>query len=769
MCLAKRVLFFLLLALQSVEMERAWAEEPSVESRPMGGHSVRILGQVLERGTQTPLADVAVYLLPNQLKARTDKSGYFEMNDIPEGKFKWIVNQSGYLRFEQEDEQKKDQSNEVRKFYLERNSYLGYETTVYGKKNKRDESSQTLTKKEFLQVPGARGDPIKAVENLPGVARTNSFQAQVIIQGSAPQDTRYSIDGHEVPIIFHFGGLSSVLIPESIENVDYLAAGYGPEYGRALGGQVTVTTRAPKLDRLQGFAFVDTFNSGGMIETPLSEKSSILFSVRQSYIGSVLKSALKGDSDFDLTVAPEFRDLTSIFKTELTHRDTLKIVGVASQDTLEFLFTQPLKTDPALRGNFSSNTSFFRIIPQLTHRHSDITTSRYSFGLGRDWIRVNLGSNYFNLQTYSLSHRFELERKMNSYWTSNWGMDHLLTWANVNLDLPGFSSQGGIANPVSASTQRRASVNQSYQTLGFYWRNQFHDSDSPWTVMPSLRTEYYSSTHQTIVLPRLATRYQMNDSTGLKLMSGLYAQPPQPQEVDGTVGNPDVKANRGFHLALGLDKDFREGSSNGFDLTSGPFFKYLYNQVIPSIGLIERDGVLVPENYKNLQTGKVIGLQTLLKYRFNSWSGWLSYTVSRSTRSDDQASNYLFQYDQTHILTLLTSVDLSKNWKISGRFRYSSGNPYTPIVGGVFDADNDVYLPVRGAFYSERLEPFYQLDVRVDKKWIYDKWILSLYLDIQNITNHQNIQQLQYAYNYTSSTKISGLPIIPTFGLKGEF
>jgi len=34
---------------------------------------------------------------------------------------------------------------------------------------------------------------------------------------------------------------------------------------------------------------------------------------------------------------------------------------------------------------------------------------------------------------------------------------------------------------------------------------------------------------------------------------------------------------------------------------------------------------------------------------------------------------------------------------------------------------------------SERIQPFYQLDIRVDKKWFFSRWSLDAYLDIQNV------------------------------------
>jgi hypothetical protein len=731
---------------------------------------IPITGTLLERGTKTPLRDVSITVLPHRIRIQSDSQGQFEVR-VPQGAFQWVINLAGYERLDQEDRIGFDQPQKLQKreLFLEKSSYQVYETTIYGKAGKRDGSIQTLNKAEFLQVPGARGDPIKAVENLPGVARNNTFQSQVIIQGSAPNDTRYSIDGNEVPIIFHFGGLSSVLTPESIESVDYLAAGYGPEFGRALGGQIAVKTRDPSQEKMKGFAFVDTFNAGGLIESPLSSSSSILVSGRHSYVGALLKGFLKDNSQLQLTAVPEFKDLTLIINSEVTPRDQFKVVAVGSEDTFEFLFTQPLKTDPSVRGAFKSQTSFYRLIPQLTHKHSSITTSHVMFGLGRDFINVEAGSSFFDLRTHSLGTRYELDRKMSQLWRSYWGMDHQFSWAEVDLNLPRLVNPGGVINPISVSSTRQARVDSSFSNLGLFWRNTFNHETSPWTFSPNLRVEYYSSTRELLPTPRGEVKVQLTDSLSLRTAGGLYVQPPQPQEIDSSVGNPDLKANQGIHLSFGVDKDFRGGSSNGFDLSLSPFYKHLSNLVIPTSRFITRNGVLTPQNYTNEQTGRVIGIQTQLKYQFSRWNGWLSYTLSRSTRSDQNATDYLFQYDQTHILTALASVRLPSNWSFSTRFRYSTGNVITPIVSGLFDTDNDTYIPVRGPFFSQRLEPFYQLDIRVDKKWIYDRWILSLYLDVQNATNQRNVQQIQYSYNYSSRVNVTGLPVIPTFGLKAEF
>ncbi len=112
---------------------------------------------------------------------------------------------------------------------------------------------------------------------------------------------------------------------------------------------------------------------------------------------------------------------------------------------------------------------------------------------------------------------------------------------------------------------------------------------------------------------------------------------------------------------------------------------------------------------------------------------------------------------------------LPREWTLASRVRYVTGNRASIPVDSVFDADNDVYIPIRGQAFNARLNPFFSVDLRADKRWIYDEWILSLYIDIQNIFNIQNPEQLQFSYDYRSNQVVTGLPIIPTFGIKGEF
>jgi len=112
---------------------------------------------------------------------------------------------------------------------------------------------------------------------------------------------------------------------------------------------------------------------------------------------------------------------------------------------------------------------------------------------------------------------------------------------------------------------------------------------------------------------------------------------------------------------------------------------------------------------------------------------------------------------------------LGSGWEAGLRFRHTSGNPRDPILGGIYEADEDVFYPVYGAKNSARLPDFQQLDLRVDKKWVFDDWMLDLYLEVLNVYLHENVEAMGYSYDFEEEEPATGLEIIPNFGLRADF
>jgi hypothetical protein len=750
------------------------AEEPPLTPPNVSStltQTVKITGSLLERGTKRPLSQVNIYCFPasqpeTPVKITTDAAGAFFV-ELPEGKLKWMISVSGYNSLELEDNQQAGVPVKPRLFYLEKKTYLTYETTIYGETEKRDDKTKSLDQEQFATVPGANGDPVKAVQNLPGVNRPGVFMSQVIIEGSSPGDTRYTLDNQNIPIVFHFGGFSSVVMSEAVDHVDYLSAGFGPEFGNAIAGYVNLTVKDPQTDRTHGFVYADTMNAGGMVEGPINDHSSYLFGMRQSYVGYVLGSSLNtGNTDADYTTVPEFRDIILEYKNQISADDTFKLVNIGSQDTFAYLIEQPRDKNPAIRGNFNLDTKFYRIIPEWTHRFSPEAIGRFSLGIGKDWVLSDMGDDYVHFDQTALGGRAEIENQISNSWKSFIGMDSQYYRTTIQYQQPIVYSQGGITNPIG--TGDLAVVSKSYETesAGLYWRNIIHQQDSRWSFLPGIRVSYLNTTNEVLPEPRAGIRYALDHGLTLRAASGLYNEAPPVGALDKNYGNPELTSQRAVHYTAGFEKDFREGSASGWSFSNDFFYKHVYHLVALSTAMINPSR---PQYYDNSGYGHIYGLEFMGKYKSALWQGWIAYTLSRSRKGDALTPETISQYDQTHLLTAVAEREFGRNWLISARVRYTTGNPTTPIAGATYDVNSDVYVPLRGDIYSQRIGAFFQADLRFDKKWVYDRWILTSYLDIENITNQQNTDSISYSYNYQKSEKVTGLPIYPSLGIKAEF
>jgi len=189
-------------------------------------------------------------------------------------------------------------------------------------------------------------------------------------------------------------------------------------------------------------------------------------------------------------------------------------------------------------------------------------------------------------------------------------------------------------------------------------------------------------------------------------------------------------------------------------------------------GLFARDGT-PPAELLARGRAEVEGYGGQILIRQELWKGffgWIAYTVSRSERKDHPDDPWrVFQYDQTHILTIIGSYKFGRGYQVGIRFRYVTGNPYTPTVGSYYDVNSDAYVPINGPLYSARLGSFNQLDVRFDKKWTFQRWAMSMYIDIQNIYRASNPEGYAYNFDFSQRSAIAGLPFLPVLGIRGDF
>jgi outer membrane receptor protein involved in Fe transport len=285
------------------------------------------------------------------------------------------------------------------------------------------------------------------------------------------------------------------------------------------------------------------------------------------------------------------------------------------------------------------------------------------------------------------------------------------------------------------------------------------------TLNPGLRLASYENSTGFSYLgvdPRLAVRWKVGDTTVIKSQFGLHRQPPFDEQQSVAVGNPDLVEQKSWQYAAGIEQQIGEyvlADVQGF-------YKSMWDLVVSPDPTSDVELESVSDGI-----GRVYGLEAIVRHDpSDRFFGWLSYTLMRAERRDGPNAEWrVFDHDQTHILTAVGVFRIGSGWEAGFRYRYTTGNPYDPIVRGLYDVDSDFFLPVYGGINAERLPPFAQLDLRVDKKWVFDDWMLDLYLEVQNVTLHENVEAMGYTYDFEEAIPFTGIPILPNFGLKADF
>ncbi len=252
---------------------------------------------------------------------------------------------------------------------------------VQGEKPPREPTKRVLAAEEITKIPGTNGDALRSIGNMPGVARPPLGSGALIVRGSSPNDTQIFVDGANIPIVYHFGGLSSVIPSEMLEKIDFYPGNFGPQYGRANGGIVDVGVRSPRKDRLGGLLQFDLIDGRLLAEGPISKSTRVMVAGRRSWLDAWLGPVLRS-SGVGVSLAPVYYDYQAMIEHDLSRDTTVRVFAFGSSDRFKLTLSSPNSSDPAIGGAASESTHFWRVQTRLdSHPTSTIhSSSQVSFG-----------------------------------------------------------------------------------------------------------------------------------------------------------------------------------------------------------------------------------------------------------------------------------------------------------------------------------------------------------------------------------------------------
>jgi TonB family protein len=744
---------------------------------PVKQSVINLQGQLLVRGTREPIAGVTVTAFrgpasqPEQaFEATTDSAGRFAFYDLAPGAWNVLVEAEGFFPVRSTETVAAGERTDVR-YFVERGDYSPFDVLVEAARPRREVNRTSLETPQIERIPGTAGDVLQVVQNLPGVARAAPFSGQIIVRGSAPEDTKTVVEGMNIPLIYHFGGLRSVIPTPMLQGIDFYPGNFAPAFGRATGGIIDVRLKRLEPKRFGGKADISIIDSSLYLETPLGEKGALAIAARRSYLDVVIAAAAAGsEEEINLVTAPRYYDAQLLAQYSPAPGHDLRVFGLLSNDQLRVLFGQPVDDGVLIRGNeLRSETGFYRGIFEYAYRPREAFSNVLSIAVGDDSSHTKYAQFTLNRDTLGIQLRDTASLRVNQHLRLEAGVDELVERNSHELVLPGQVREGEAQTgngPFDLSTVLSSRVEGQWSSsLGAFASVELRYGGL--SLLPGVRYDYFTRVDEQRVAPRFTTRYQLDERWTLKGGVGLFYQEPTLDETDPNFGNPELDPKGAVHYSLGVE--YRPTKYLTFDATA--FYKTLFDQVARTDRVVQRNGELVEERLDNSGEGRVVGGEFLLRHELaHNFMGWVSYTVMRAERKDSPDDPWrLFDYDQTHIFTALGTYRLPRNWEVGFRFRLVSGNPRTPVTGTILNSDADEYSAVHGRTNSARLPVFHQLDLRIDKQWIYTQWRFSAYLDIQNVYNRANPEEVQFNFDYSKRNYSQGLPILPIFGLRAEY
>lgn len=655
------------------------------------------------------------------------------------------------------------------------------DVVVVGRRGEPSRSA-SLTRAEVREIPGTFGDPFRAIEALPGVTPIVSGLPFFFVRGAPPGNVGYYLDGIRVPLLFHVGAGPSVVHPGLMERVDLYPGGYPARYGRFAGGIVAGEALGPSSEA-RGEFNLRAFDAGGLLEVPLWEgRASVLVGGRYSYTALIL-SQLSPDT------ALEYWDYQARGTLRLSERDSIGFFAFGSYDYVG----QRSEVDGEPQTLFG--TQFHRLDLRYDHSLGARGHLRTAITLGVDSSRLQAQDR--SVRDRLASARTELDYRVSPAVSVRAGTDI------------GFDSYDVLlgTNDLSPTTARLSDFfpTRTDVVLGAHV-DAVIAVDRRLEVVPGVRTDAYASDGAIAVGvdPRFALRAKVSERLALVAAFGLAHQAPafvvplpgfQPGGLRGGL-------QRAIQESAGIDLDLGAGTT----LTASVFQNAFFDMSDPlgaseptlsgcapgayPIDSLGGDLAAQPENsafcgarfdpgtlgpdrsggagqaadsrrgrtageaFEVRTTGSAYGLELFLKRRLTSrFGGFLSYTLSRSTRSY-QNREYIASFDRTHVLNLAAAYDLGRGFRAGSRIVFYTGLPKAS-TGEPGEAT--------------RLPAFFRLDLRLEKRFRFGrKSQLAIVAEWMNATLSKEAITTTCTLDGCQAETL-GPVTIPSLGLEGTF
>ncbi len=749
-------------------------------------------GVVVDAVTNEPLIGARIAIEGSeQLGTNSDEEGKYLLKGIRQGTYTVKASYVGY-RTRVEYEVRIESGVNRLDFKLEEATndsanLVQITASAFEKNTQNIISVKSIGAEQIRSNPGGNYDISKVIQSLPGVSGSLGFRNDIIVRGGAPNENVFYLDGIEIPNLNHFatqgsgGGTQGIINANFINSVKFQSSAFGAQYDNTLSSVLDFDMISGNTERFQTIFQIGATDGGITFDTPLGKKVTALFSVRYSYLQFLF-------SVIQLPFLPRYLDIQSKIQYTINPKTTLTFISLGAVDRFRLNKPKPPKADATEEeiNNYIDRLSIYNGLPIFEQ-------DSYTMGLSlkrltkKGFFTIALSRNQLTNRIFKYIDqddskpkqldinsveaenklRFNSVNKLGAWQVNYGGVVQYAQFDNRSLILfPGIDSA---RTPFLV----RGSSDIGFLRYGAYISGGREFFDRILKLNIGIRTDMNSFTEKgnnplETLSPRVSVSVRLSEKLFLNTSVGTYYKlPPYTllgfADSTGKLVNKTSRYIQSTHFVGGLE--FQVNSSF---IISGEGFYKLYDRY-PVVNDPQRPlngisiantgggfGIFGAEPTRSIGKGRVYGFEIYAQKRLTGRIyGIASYTYYVSEFSGADPNRYIrSSWDNRHLISLTGGVLMGKkrNWELAAKWRFLGPTPYTP-----FD------IPASIAFYQIRGEAvldfnrlnqattasFSQIDIRLDRKWFFEKWSLNLFLDLQNLAGAVSGQTNESAPSFT--------------------
>ncbi len=727
------------------------AQRPSAGASPAPAGVLS--GTVVDELTARPVEAALLRLTEVALEATTDATGRFTLAGVPPGTYHLTITASGYQTRQMTDVVVTAGHEAIQSVSLSatprRSESIDVQATSFVRPPDVPASVFGLSPEEIRRAPGAFGGDVgRLVQSLPGLAGRDDLRNDIVARGGSPTENLILVDGLEVPSLSHFGaqgasgGPITMLSAEVVGDARFLAGGFPARYGDRLSSVLEVWLREGSRRRTQAEIDVGTAGAGLIAEGPLTSRGSWLVSAHRSYVdlvaGAVEASAIPVYSNYQAKVRYDLSARQHLTLVSLGGRETIA-VDVAQQEA-----DDPNTLDTEQRGWRTTTglswQSFLgsRAVGTLGLSESRLAsrTDAWDTALGDQLILHNDSSER------ELNLRYDLVLETRALGTLSTGLSGKRLAASLERQQP-----LGEEDPLSLDPTRINAYDT--RTDAASWQGATYAQVSR-PLGPRLaltlggRFERFGASAASRVSPRASVSLRPLHRVTLSLAAGRYFQMPALVFLYAEPSNRRLAPMRADHLVAGLAWEPLPDLRLSLEGYVKRYADYPVARDFPSISLANLGDAsdvslfLVP--MVSAGTGRTRGLELFAQKKLGRrLYGQASYAFARA---EHRALDGVWRpgaYDLPHVATLVGGWKVMPALEVSGHASYTSGRPITPLDLAASAAQNREVADA-ARINGARAPEYWRLDLRADRRFRFPWGNLLIYLEVDNVTNHENVR-----------------------------